>query len=68
VELGPTIALRGSDASPGHSGLLLDGFIARPNGALDFLDASGGGAPHGYDEFVATWMRWSSAARRSTQF
>jgi len=31
----------------------LDGFIARPNGALDFLPP-GGGEPHGYDEFMAT--------------
>ncbi len=35
-------------------GTSLDGFIARPNGALDFLHASGGGEPHGYDEFFAT--------------
>ncbi len=34
-------------------GTSLDGFIARPNGALDFLDASGG-EPHGYDEFIAS--------------
>ena len=34
-------------------GTSLDGFIARPNGALDFLDA-GGGEPHGYDEFFAS--------------
>jgi dihydrofolate reductase len=34
-------------------GTSLDGFIARPNGALDFLDA-GGDAPHGYDEFMAS--------------
>ena len=34
-------------------GTSLDGFIARPNGALDFLDA-GGNEPHGYDEFMAT--------------
>ena len=34
-------------------GTSLDGFIARPNGALDFLDA-GGGEPHGYDEFMAS--------------
>jgi dihydrofolate reductase len=33
-------------------GTSVDGFIARPNGDLDFLDA-GGGEPHGYDEFVA---------------
>ncbi len=34
-------------------GASLDGFIARPNGALDFL-SPGGGEPHGYDEFMAT--------------
>jgi dihydrofolate reductase len=34
-------------------GTSLDGFIARADGALDFLDA-GGGEPHGYDEFIAT--------------
>jgi dihydrofolate reductase len=34
-------------------GTSLDGFIARPNGALDFLPV-GGGEPHGYDEFIAT--------------
>ncbi len=33
-------------------GTSLDGFIARPNGDLDFLP-SGGGEPHGYDEFMA---------------
>jgi dihydrofolate reductase len=34
-------------------GISLDGFIARPNGALDFLEA-GGGEPHGYEEFIAS--------------
>jgi dihydrofolate reductase len=34
-------------------GTSLDGFIARPNGDFDFLP-SGGGEPHGYDEFIAT--------------
>jgi dihydrofolate reductase len=31
----------------------LDGFIARPDGALDWLPADGG-EPHGYAEFIAT--------------
>jgi dihydrofolate reductase len=33
-------------------GTSLDGFIARPDGGLDFLP-EGGGEPHGYDEFMA---------------
>ena len=34
-------------------GTSVDGFIARPNGALDFLPADGG-EPHGYNEFFAS--------------
>ena len=34
-------------------GTSLDGFIARANGAFDFLPADGG-EPHGYEEFMAT--------------
>jgi dihydrofolate reductase len=34
-------------------GTSLDGFIARTDGALDFLPP-GGGEPHGYEEFMAT--------------
>ena len=34
-------------------GASLDGFIARPNGKLDFLPPDGG-EPHGYDEFIAS--------------
>jgi dihydrofolate reductase len=34
-------------------GVSVDGFIARADGALDFLDA-GGEEPHGYEEFIAT--------------
>ena len=34
-------------------GVSVDGFIARPDGGLDFLP-EGGGEPHGYDEFVAS--------------
>ena len=33
-------------------GTSVDGFLARPNGDLDFLDA--GSEPHGYAEFFAT--------------
>jgi dihydrofolate reductase len=32
-------------------GTSIDGFIARPNGALDFLPPDGG-EPHGYAEFI----------------
>jgi dihydrofolate reductase len=34
-------------------GTSVDGFIARPNGDLDFLPP-GGGEPHGYAEFIDT--------------
>jgi dihydrofolate reductase len=34
-------------------GVSVDGFMARPDGGLDFLPPSGG-EPHGYDEFMAT--------------
>ena len=34
-------------------GTSVDGFIARLNGDLDFLD-HGGSEPHGYEEFMAT--------------
>jgi dihydrofolate reductase len=34
-------------------GTSVDGFIARPNGDLDFLPP-GGGEPHGFNEFMAT--------------
>jgi hypothetical protein len=34
-------------------GASVDGFIARPDGGLDWLPA-GGGEPHGYNEFMAT--------------
>lgn len=34
-------------------GTSLDGFIARPDGAFDFLP-TGGGEPHGYAEFMAS--------------
>lgn len=34
-------------------GVSVDGFLARPDGALDFLDA-GGPEPHGYEEFFSS--------------
>src|SRR6266699_6913958 len=34
-------------------GTSVDGFIARQDGALDWLPVNGG-EPHGYDEFMAT--------------
>jgi len=34
-------------------GTSVDGFIARPDGDLDWLP-EGGGEPHGYDEFIAS--------------
>jgi dihydrofolate reductase len=34
-------------------GISVDGFMARPNGDLDFLPPDGG-EPHGYAEFIAT--------------
>jgi dihydrofolate reductase len=34
-------------------GVSVDGFLARRDGRLDFLDA-GGSEPHGYEEFFAT--------------
>jgi len=34
-------------------GVSVDGFMARTDGALDFLP-EGGGEPHGYDEFIST--------------
>jgi dihydrofolate reductase len=34
-------------------GVSVDGFMARADGALDFLPP-GGGEPHGYDEFIAS--------------
>jgi len=34
-------------------GVSVDGFMARPNGDLDWLPP-GGGEPHGYEEFMAT--------------
>ena len=35
-------------------GASVDGFIARSNGAFDFLSAGGGERDNGYDEFFAT--------------
>ena len=34
-------------------GVSVDGFLARANGELDFLDAAGS-EPHGYEEFITT--------------
>ena len=34
-------------------GASVDGFLARPNDGLDFLDA-GGQEPHGFEEFIAS--------------
>lgn len=34
-------------------GVSLDGFIARPNGDLDWLTGEGDGGEHGYNEFIA---------------
>lgn len=34
-------------------GISLDGYMARPDGAFDFLPADGG-EPHGYEEFFAS--------------
>jgi dihydrofolate reductase len=34
-------------------GTSVDGYLARPDGALDFLPPNGG-EPHGYDEFMAS--------------
>jgi len=34
-------------------GVSVDGFLARPDDGLDFLDA-GGQEPHGYEEFIAS--------------
>jgi dihydrofolate reductase len=34
-------------------GVSVDGFLARPNGTLDFLDA-GGQEPHGFEEFYSS--------------
>lgn len=36
-------------------GMSVDGFLARPDGAFDFLSGDGGGdEPHGFEEFMAT--------------
>jgi dihydrofolate reductase len=34
-------------------GVSVDGFLARANGELDFLDAAGS-EPHGYEDFITT--------------
>ena len=38
-------------------GTSVDGFMARVDGALDFLPP-GGGEPHGYDASSHPWMPW----------
>src|SRR5262249_36754634 len=46
-------------------GTSLDGFIARPNGAFDFLD-HGGNEPHGFEEFFA-WVGRVCTGRKTWQ-
>jgi len=48
-ESGATPAVRASV----FVGTSVDGFLARPGGALDFL-SEGGDEPHGYEEFMAS--------------
>jgi dihydrofolate reductase len=55
LEIAPN-ALAGEESTMTVSvfvGTSVDGFIARPNGDIDFLPA-GGGEPHGFDEFMAS--------------